>query len=222
MVGLLSACAGNTTAVIDSLRYAVQRDSTIEKTLLNPELRYLRATIRGRTALLVLGYVENHPQGPIQVWYSAEREVLRLQNGRLVGAVGLIVEWRNVTVSPLPAWASLAVTGQAEHLVRARDVMPGYRYGVKDILSLKRSAPPSGSALQVLDPHSLAWFEESMEFEPGQAALASEIGLPTARYAVAFGGDAEEVVYGEQCLSREFCFAWQRWPAAPLSRTETR
>ncbi len=204
------------TSVVQTARYAVGRDdsgASIAKARLNPAFRYLRVTIKGRVALLALGYVDRHPEGPIEVWYSAEREVLRLQNGRVVGAVGLTTEWRNVSVPELPSWATLAGAKEALHWRRIRDVMPGYRYGVTDSLSLRVVSAPERSALQELDPRRLTWFEERLEPSAGATSVSPvELGLPPARYALDFGGAKETVVYGELCLAPEVCFTWQRWP----------
>ena len=168
--------------------------------------------------------MDPHPQGAIQVWYSAEREVLRFQNGRLVGATGLTTEWRTVSLPELPAWQALARAEAPVRWVRTRDVMPGYRYGVRDALALRVTPAPSRSALQGLDPQALTWFEERFESAPGP-----DLTLPPARYAVqiqkphhpgAQGAPpllGEEgtgvVVYGEQCVAPQTCFTWQRWPA---------
>ena len=129
---------------MQTLQVAFQRDAGVDSAKLNPDFRYLRVTIAGRTALLVLGYEEKDPRGPIEVWYSSGREVLRLQNGRLAGISGLPVEWRAVRLPDLPPWSSLAAAGKPFPWVRVRDVMPGYRYGVRDALTLGVApAPPA-------------------------------------------------------------------------------
>ena len=213
---------------------AGREDASADRARLNPNFRYLRVTIEGRVALLALGDVDEHPQGPIEVWYSAEREVLRFQNGRLVGATGLTTEWRNVFLPELPAWSALVRAEAPLRWVRTRDVMPGYRYGVRDALALSVAPQPGKSALRDVDPQRLTWFEE--RFEP---AAQPDAALPPARYAVQFARPnhpapqsgaphhpgaqgappllGEEgkgtVVYGEQCLAPKVCFTWQRWPA---------
>ena len=214
LIASLSGCSTSTSTIIESLQYVWRGDSTFANARLNPDFRYLRATIDGRTALLVLGYVDSHPQGPVQVWYSAEREVLRLQNGRIVGATGLTTEWRSVTLPALPSWAVLACAEGASRWVRVRDVMPGYRYAVHDTLALRVSSPPKKTALQNLDPQELTWFEERIEPDAVGGLIAQKNELPPARYAVSFGNDVESVVYGEQCLAPDLCFSWQVWPAA--------
>ena len=204
---LLAGCA-STDPVMQTLQAVFQRDAGVEGAKLNPDFRYLRVTIAGRTALLVLGYEEKDPRGPIEVWYSAEREVLKLQQGRVIGVIGTTTEWRNVRLPELPAWSALARESAPRRWVRTRDVMPGYRYGLREALLVGPAPTPERSALRDLDARSLAWFEERLE-----TPIPGEKALPPARYAVRIAGGKETVVYGEQCLAPELCFTWQRWPA---------
>ncbi|MDP2240422.1 MAG: YjbF family lipoprotein [Burkholderiales bacterium] len=203
-------------AVVQTVQYAVKGQG-VDSASLNPNFRYLRVTIEGRVALLALGNEDSHPQGPIEVWYSAQREVLRLQNGRLVGAVGLTTEWRNVVLPELPSWSAVAQAREPVPWVRVRDIMPGYRFGVRDTLLLRMVQPPQSSALKGPDPQSLSWFEERLQSDvpsrfpatlfPG---LSADRPLPPARYAVALQEGRETVVYGEQCLAPDLCFSWQK------------
>jgi len=198
---------------------------------LNPNLRYLRVTVRGRVAFMVLGYVEPYPEGNIDTWYSSEGEVLRLQNGRIVGTAGLETDWRAVRPVALPAWKDMAaragvgynqdrvgraavvenqdMVGRAAVLYsRERDEMPGYRYGIAERLRLYPVPVPYNSKLVGLSPTSLRWFEEEVIGQPD--------GLASGRYALHTKEDGEPLVaYGEQCLSRTLCIAWQLWAATP-------
>ena len=214
----LTSCASSTNAVVQTMRDAVQGNRNVTDAGLNPAFRYIRVTIDGRVSFLALGGEDKHPQGPIEVWFSGEREVLRLQNGRLVGASGVTTEWRSVTLPAMPTWAELASSRRPFQWMRIRDVMPGYRYGIRDELVLRPISPPQKSALQGVDAQSLSWFEE--RFQTGTAAgrltkLVTNIGvdgvLPPARYAVDLRDGKEVVVYGEQCLAPELCFTWQKW-----------
>lgn len=219
IVASLCGCASTTNAVIESLQFAIGKDAPASSTALNPAFRYLRATINGREVLLVLGYVEGGPHQPVEVWYSAEREVLRLRNGRVVGLVGTTAEWRQVVLPELPSWSALARTESESRWVRVRDAMPGYRIGVRDELAVRVVPPPARSDLRNLDPGSLTWFEERIEnpdrwWEGGDA-------LRTARYALSLRDGVETVVYGEQCIARNLCFSWQRWPAPIESARQT-
>lgn len=219
LVAALSGCSSAGNAILQTLPYAYGRNPGVDKARLDPNFRYLRLTVGGRVVLLALGNIDSHPQGLLEVWYSAEREVLRLQNGRLVGAVGLTTEWRNVTLPELPSWSAAARADRAYRWTRTRDVMPGYRFGVKDALTLRVVEAPQRSALQGLEPQHLTWFEERVESE-SIAGLSAVFGygvravamLPPTRYAVDFADSGETVVYGEQCLAADLCFTWQRWP----------
>ena len=205
---LLSGCATSTDAIVDTMQAAVKRGRGADDPKLDPNLRYLRVTIDGRVALLALGYLDPHPQGTTEVWYSAEREVVRLQNGRLVGTSGLTTEWRNVVLPELPVWSDLAALQEPFRWERTRDVMPGYRYGLRDLLLLSVIATPGTSALRGMELDKLIWFEERTVGE-----MPASVALPPARYAVAPGNDGAIVVYGEQCVAPQTCFTWQRWPA---------
>lgn len=214
----LVACTSSMNAVVQTLQEAVQGNRGVTSARLNPAFRYIRITVDGRVSFLALGSEDKHPQGPIEVWFSAQREVLRLQNGRVVGASGVTTEWRAVTLPEMPSWSELARSRQPLRWVRIRDVMPGYRFGVRDELVLSSISPPQKSALEGVDAQSLSWFEE--RFRTGVAAgrmtklvtdVAVDAVLPPARYAVDLRDGKEIVVYGEQCLAPELCFTWQRW-----------
>ena len=218
MACTLAACSSSMNAVVQTLQDAVMGDRGVTDPKLNPAFRYIRITVDGRVSFLALGSEDKHPQGPIEVWFSAQREVLRLQNGRVVGASGVTTEWRAVTLPEFPSWSAVARTQQPVQWVRVRDVMPGYRFGVRDELVLSAISPPRQSALQGVDAQSLSWFEE--RFQTGVAAgrltklvtnVAIDGVLPPARYAVDMRNGKEVVVYGEQCLAPDLCFTWQRW-----------
>ena len=215
----LTGCSAGSDAILQTLPYAYGRNPGVDDARLNPSFRYLRVTIGGRVALLALGNLDGDARDPIEVWYSAQREVLRLRNGRLIGAVGLTSEWRNVVLPELPSWSAVARSDREFHWTRIRDVMPGYRFGVRDELSLRQIEAPPLSQLRGIDPHHLRWFEErmappSMRARAGVLGGSSEAGemLPPARYAVEIEGTRATVLYGEQCISPKLCFAWQRWP----------
>lgn len=220
IVGAFSAaCSTESDVLLQTARATLLPDFAVDQTPLNPNFRYLRVTTRqGRRALLVLGYIDEHPAGPIEVWYSGERETLRLQNGRLVAATGMPIEWRNVNLPSLPAWSDVHASNGPYRWVRSRDVMPGYRYGVQDVLTLHPIESPAFSAIRGLQPQRLLWFQERNElFESAPLAmlggtLTPEVALPPARYAVMRDGAGGVVVYAEQCLTSDFCITWQRWP----------
>lgn len=217
VVQLLSACSSGAGAIVDTATAVVGRyRGGIDSVPLNPQFRYLRVTVDGRPAFMALGYEDAGPDGITEVWYSAEREVLRLRAGRLVGATGLTREWREVFLPPLPSWQSLAISSGLKW-VRTRDLMPGYRFGVVDELHLIRVPAPARSELRGLDPGSLAWFQERVTGGSYRGGGVMDAPLAPALYAVDLSTGEGVVQYAEQCLASDLCITWQRWSAQQQS-----
>lgn len=177
----------------------------------NPAYRYLRVDVAGRApAFLVLGYVDPHPLGDIEVWYSSRQEVIKTQNGRIVGTAGLEIDWRNVRfLPPPPAWTPPA--SPEIRYQRLRDEMPGYRYAVADHIVFQAWTGLPPIALPASLPAGLArtytWFRESIV-----NTHSDDAPLPPAWYAWGTHRGLPTVVYSEQCLSATFCLRLQRWP----------
>lgn len=210
---LTGGCAQSQSAAWASAQYLAGLGPNVDATRLNPAYRYLRVTANGKAALLVLGEIEQDAAGrPVEVWFSASKEVLRLQDGRLVGMIGLPVEWRTVQLpADLPRWNQLSAPRQ---YLRQRDEMPGYRLGLTEQVTVRPITAPSKSGLLSAQPAGLRWFEETstpasnVESAPQLNAAA----LPPSRYAVITDGAASQVLYGEQCLTPALCLQWQAWP----------
>lgn len=220
---LLPACSTSTNPIMQTMQYIVKPDESVAGINLNPDFRFMRVVVDGRVVFLALGNEDKDATGTVEVWYSAEREVLRFQNGRLVGAVGLSTEWRSVALPVLPSWLELSHAENSTRWARTRDVMPGYRFGVQDALVLRRIVVPGKSELHGVDPGTLTWFEERVDAEASlrdTTRLLDNV-LPLARYAVDLRNGKETVVYGEQCLAPELCFSWQRWPVAANRSSES-
>jgi hypothetical protein len=213
------------SAVVDSMRQVVVRPSTAAATPLDPQFQYLRVTRGSHVALLWRGSTEQAPAGLIEVYYSSSGEIIRILDGRIVGALGLQTEWRKVTLSP-PSWRVAAGSPNGVSFERVRDVMPGYRSGLRDHVTVQPIAAPPRNALRALDATTLSWFEEH-----SRSAVAADARwsgdprtrpLPPARYAVDLSVAPEQVVYAEQCLAPDWCFTWQRWSAALQQASATR
>lgn len=200
---LLCGCAVEpaSQAVLDAYQ-VIRSERQLAQHQLNPKLSYLRVETGGREVFMVLGYVDPTPDGPVQVWYSADADVLRLLDGRVVSAIMKTgPNWLSVSFTHLPDWNSVGERAQFE---RTRDVSPGYRYGINEKMLIRRIEPPKDTKLKIIPASSLAWFEEAVQ--------RGAEGHP-ARYAVRLDGQgAHQVVYAEQCLSSEYCFSWQDWP----------
>jgi len=203
LAGSLTACADSKDPVMQSLQPLLAMMRAQPAPPLKPNYRYLRVVIDGRTVFLALGNLDGTEAEKTEVWYSADRAVLRLRDGRVAGALGMTTEWRRVEQPDAPTWREAANAAGSLQWLRVRDVMPGYHVGVRDAMSLMPIDPPARSALEGVSPVSLTWFEET---------VAGRV-LPPARYAVDLTGSPATVIYAEQCLSAKLCFSWQRWAA---------
>jgi hypothetical protein len=192
---LLGACSEPMRALSDSYSLVRQNnDAQIDRTVLAKEHQYLKVSSRGRSALLVLGNVEQNAAGPVEVWYSGAGEVLRIQNGRLIGATGLATEWMNVRLS---------ITAPTSY-ARRRDVMPAYDFGESDVVTVTPIDMPGNTRYSGPEASALRWFAERTQ---------GRIALRDSRYGVLNRDGHAVVVYGEQCLDDRLCLSWQRWPA---------
>jgi len=157
----------------------------------------------------VLGYIDKRPEGAVEVWYSGNGEVVRLLDGRLVGTTGLSTDWREVRFSSLPAWTGDANGAAPKTYQRERDMMPGYRFGIRDEIVRTPIAAPQQTALAGTAAASLRWYEERSVSHPASASL------PPARFGVSQAGGAPRVVYSEQCISNNLCMSFEQWTPSP-------
>ena len=167
---------------------------------LNPNFQYLWVQTNDVQAYLVLGGIEPHAQGPIEVWFSARSEILRLQNGRIIGTTGMPVNWSNV---------NLHFDNQGKSYTRHRDETPGYRFNLQDTFMVKESNTVPNSVIQRFQsmqakgakaPVPVIWREDI-----GQGSQRIRVGL-----AINLQDQLPVAVYGEECLSKSLCIKWQR------------
>lgn len=206
-------CTPGFEAARQSVRQVIAPPAPAEPAALDPKFAYLRVTRGRHVGLLWRGSMETARGRPVEVYYSSTGEVIRLLDGRLVGALGLATEWRAAAWTA-PDWDAAVKAPGPLAVTRVRDVMPGYRTGVRDELVLSRAAPPTGSALRGLDPSSLTWFEERVQAGGFRLPGTPDETLPRGLYAVNVAEGKATVVYSEQCLAADLCFTWQRWSAA--------
>jgi hypothetical protein len=202
-VGCLTGCAASpgSQALVDAFHQIRADGSSHENSShLDPRFKYLRVQVGRREVFMALGYVDSHPEGPVEVWYSGTGEVLRLRDGRLIGAtMNMGTDWLSVSFTNLPRWEQV---GEEASFERNRDISPGYQYGIREKMLIQHIPQPKNTQLQLIQPSSLVWYEER----------ADGVGsLPPARYGVSLAGAVPQVVYAEQCLSSDLCFSWQRW-----------
>ena len=212
LLGLLGCASGGTafTGTVQLVGQQMFTGGSANELLTNPDarFRYLRLDVKDRSpAMLVLAFVDAHPMGEIEVWYSAQNEVLKLQNGRVVGTQGFAVDWPKVRFTVgVPDWGDIAAVGA--DFERERDEVPTYRFGVKERLSLRAVDLPSSSVLPSSFSSDVARAYACFR----ETATSLDGATMTAWYAVDTRMEGKVVVFSEQCLKPDYCFRLQRWP----------
>lgn len=211
---LFAGCTLNTTqqTLVASLQGKLR--PAVDSAPLNPNYRYLRVELDGfDPALLVLGNLDPGNEGAVEVWFASTGEVLKTQQGRIVGTVGLPTDWSSVNYPTAPvAWSS----GMAQESAyeRVRSVLPSYRFGVTEsvvVTSVPQSGvaqlPPVlfGGGLRKTDAAKYRWYKE-------QAAGVVGPDLPAAWFALGRRDGREMVVFSRQCLAIDLCMNLQLWP----------
>lgn len=210
----LSGCASSTMPWHEILSAAVSQKLGFDEDAsltakLNPDYRYLRVQAQGQAAaLMVLGYIDPDPLGEIEVWYSSQREVIYLQNGRILSTAGLETNWRSVRFSAAPpVWSAVPPEGSV--YTRWRDEMPGHRYARSSRLQLMplTAVPnlPLPAAVSPEQAKTYRWFSETT-LSPDDPALQ------TSWFAWGVHRGQSAVVYSQQCLSASYCLQLQLWP----------
>lgn len=213
MVAALGGCASGISPEGGTLAALLTGGGQVRPQIpAEPDLRYryLRLEVQGYPpALLVLGYIDPHPMGAVEVWYSAQREVIKMQNGRVVATAGLPTDWTAVRFETQPpAWE--AVPQQNLQFQRSRDEMPGYRYGIAELVQRKAVSGvpdiPLMSTLPKATATTYQWFQESAK-NTNEGTV-----LPDAWFAWGKHRGEWTVLYSHQCLTVDFCLRLQRWP----------
>ena len=162
---------------------------------------YLLIEIDGRKTAMALGARQDVIEsGQVRVhehWYSGQREMIHMVNGRIYTALGLTVEWRRQQ-SSLPIWASLAASQVPVTWQREIDVMPGYRFGQTDRIETQVGSAPFGAPAQA---GGTQWFVDHVR---SPQPLGGD-WVYKQHFAVHQG----RVVYSEQCLSPNVCFKFK-------------
>lgn len=206
---LLSACTSHTAPYTRALEALWTNGNAPQlSSQPDPKYRYLRIEASNSApALLVLGYEDPHPLGPIEVWYSASQEVIKIQHGRIVGTAGLPINWSQVQFPVAPThWQAVPASGSTYQ--RLRDMTPGYRANLSDLVTLQPHAGrpdiPLPASLSAATASRLQWFSEDNR--------GSIDRLPKAWFAWGPYRGRFDIVYSRQCLSPQYCLQLQRWP----------
>ena len=156
---------------------------------------YLQVEFDGHKAYMALGRREVVNGKLHEYWYSAQREMMMLSNGRIEQVFGMTRELRQVN-GEQPTWLSLLKQDHPVVWKRRLDLMPGYRYGVTEIVTGYRTNRPGHAPGDVAA--SATWIHETVKRQEPD----DQISTYTQWFAIQEGN----VVYSEQCLAAQMCF----------------
>ncbi|PXW93640.1 group 4 capsule polysaccharide lipoprotein GfcB/YjbF [Sphaerotilus hippei] len=196
--------------------------------VLNPDYEYLALTLRASTVYLALGYRSESvvpavaPSGTpvvLEHWYSARRELLALEDGRLHQVVGAPVEWRAQRVTGRPSWSALVEPGAAPVAwTRSRDEMPAYRYGVVDLIRTRRIDPAKDPMPDEVPADLARGVTSEVVWVHDDVRSTRADGQPWRHaqwFALTQAQGRWRVLWSHQCLGPDWCV--QLRPVAPVS-----
>jgi hypothetical protein len=189
---VLVACQG-VNPVADTARYVLKGADS--NAIYQQGFEYLQVQIDGRQAAMALGLRRSDGRSTHEYWYSGQREMMYLQNGRIQQVMGMTHEVRDQSPHQ-PDWDVLLQSRSPYAWERTMDVQPGYRYGVKEFLVTKGFEPTSKQQDLLARPG--IWFEELVTGKTDAGRTWS--------YRQVFALVNRQVVYSEQCVSPEVCF----------------
>ena len=157
-------------------------------------LEYLQVSLNGRDSAMALGYRRLQGLDVHEHWYSGQREMLHLVNGRIVEVQGMTHEVRRQS-DKTPSWRDLAESKRPLVWSRSKDLMPGYRYGQVEYIISQWVKPTKQETALVGKPAQ--WFIEQVKSKKadGREWLYNET------YAVI----DKRVIYSEQCVAPDLC-----------------
>lgn len=205
MAALLAGCqsAPNAPGTAGQvLRYLVTRDE--QTGALDPRVEYMRIEVNGRKTLLGLQERRTHsgPHGAVvdEYWYSSQREMLHLRNGRVHVVLGTTTQWVSNYSQP-PNWTQVQQAPEPIRWQRLRDEQPGSRSQLSETITTSRATTPAALASSA-QARTLDWYTDQVN-----ARAADGSNWPHQQW---FGLRQGVVVDSLQCIAPDLCLRLQR------------
>jgi hypothetical protein len=130
-----------------------------------------------------------------EFWYSGQREIIELVNGRIVSVDGIDMNWKQIN-STAPSWDLIFTSAQISW-IRNRDLMPANKLILKDkVLTRLIKVPPKQA--KELGGNSV-WYEDDI--------ASKNLDGSNWNYKQLFAVTDGRVTYSEQCISQNFCLS---------------
>lgn len=228
---LMYGCTTDSDVALKTFKSTFNNQSAvIENASLNKELSYLRVNVVGLDALLVKGYADQDKNGAIDVWYSSDGSMMRLQKGRYLGSVGFDRNWQNVEFKDAPNLINIveyykrpAISPQLKSVAdfypkdlyffsRNKTQMPEYQTALQERMSISVSDQAPKTIPKSLKPYlqnkELVWVSE----KPLSTQDKTNPRDNFAWYGFEKKNSSFIQVFGQQCFSPDFCISWMPWP----------
>ena len=172
----------------------------LQKTPLDPNLRYLKLSINQNEVLMV----EAYRAGTESVWVSEDLAILKTRNGYLADLEGFRINWQAVRGPNLTILAQLS---NPTAYTRTRNEMPGYRYQLRESVRVTPlPSAPHDFPLSSRASTQWRWYSEEVISQwDGQPSNYRYPGL----FAIDASQNPPQVVVGRQCLATDYCLTWQ-------------
>ena len=144
---------------------------------------------------MALGRREMDGNDVREFWYSGQREMMQLFNGRIEKVLGMTKEARQLNGDEPNLFH---VVDEVLPLLwqRSFDMMPGYQYGLLEFVTTSKTNRPRNAPDDVAS--SAQWIFETVQRQERHGRISS--------YQQMFALRQGRVVYSEQCLAVDMCF----------------
>ncbi len=198
---LLFGCANFDNAAIDTFKDAFHLNHKELTPNFNPKFNYL--AVHASSGLIFMVTTPPSHVTDLVTWYSAQRDSLTLNQGRLANIYGTLTEWREVNLKEAPNWQRLLSSEQPITWHRVRNQLPGYLFNVHETLNIFKTIPPSVIKLNYHQANTLTWFQENNLTHP-------ELG--PSFYALSQHKHQYQVVFSQFCLAPNDCLTLEQVP----------
>ena len=160
-----------------------------------PGFEYLEVDFVNKKAWFALGSRELDGPNTHEYWYGSGREMIHLVNGRMFEAYGFTQEIRATSID-FPSWSELTANRRPFVWLRVRDLMPNYRYGLKEFVISQR-VQPNDLEKKLITVDDVIWIEEEIKSK-------SIDGLDWI-YREKFALYQGKVAFSIQCIAKDLC-----------------
>ncbi|PNK61019.1 hypothetical protein [Psychrobacter sp. FDAARGOS_221] len=169
---------------------------------LNPQFNYIKLNMNGQTLWLAQGATQQWPAANTKVFYSADRSVFKWSNGRLISVTTPLIDWREQLQQPF-SWSAAKPFQFRRQVDQVNGVVAW-----PQLREVNEASQPKHHSY-VGENSNLIWLHETT-INPSQSASSQPYA--TFDYWYAFDSQSmNEPVYGQQCISKQYCLSWQVW-----------